>query len=257
VTNKQEENENKRLREKYGIFCKICGGRFLRISNTHLEQHALTCKEYKELYGKNSLTSEYLKKQCKKVAKEKYSERMKVNNPMFNPKWYAKMVKTRTSEESHEKHKQAMIESWQDPTKYIYHTENLRKAISEKDGEYQKKPILPNEPEAKLIGLFFNYNLSYQYVGDGRFFVNGKNPDFINKEKKKIIELFGTYWHSEERTGLSNEEHEQKRINIFAEHDYDVLVIWEHELEDMDKVLEKVKEFDKMETIKKEQTFKY
>lgn len=85
----------------------------------------------------------------------------------------------------------------------------------------------------------------WKYVGDGSFLVEYKNPDFINiNGQKKIIEMFGDYWHGEERTGVPNEQHEQERIAHFAKYGYQTLVIWEHELEDTEVLLEKVLKFE-------------
>lgn len=68
--------------------------------------------------------------------------------------------------------------------------------------------------------------------------INGKNPDFTNcNGKKKLIELFGDYWHKGEDP--------QDRINIFKKFGYDTLVIWESELKDINKVKNKVIKFNK------------
>lgn len=55
--------------------------------------------------------------------------------------------------------------------------------------------------------------------------------------KKKLIELFGDYWHKGEDP--------QDRINIFKKFGYDTLVIWESELKDINKVKNKVIKFNK------------
>jgi len=252
MSKRLHELRNRELAEQYGIECKLCGIKFLRISNTHLDiEHDMTCKEYQEIYGKENLTSRYLKDQNKKTAQEKYSERMKTDNPMFNPKWYKKMVATRTSEESKAKHKKAMIESWQDPENYLTHSEACRIACTKRGEEWLKNVLKgifakPNKKEQKLIDLFKEHNLPYRYTGDGGFIINRKCPDFVNSNgQKKIIEHFGTHWHGEGMTGLPKAEHEQERKNVFKEFGYSTLIIWENELEDMNEVLEKVKEFDK------------
>jgi len=74
--------------------------------------------------------------------------------------------------------------------------------------------------------------------------INGKNPDFINVNgQKKIVEMFGTYWHGESRTGLPNEVHVQERKDIFKEYGYETLIVWQHELVNSDFVLNKLQEF--------------
>ena len=53
--------------------------------------------------------------------------------------------------------------------------------------------------------------------------------------QKKIIELFGDYWHKDEDPS--------KRINIFAKYGYSTLVVWEKELADSNSLIERLREF--------------
>jgi len=71
-----------------------------------------------------------------------------------------------------------------------------------------------------------------------------KELNFINEEKKKIIEFFGDYWHSKEITGISYEEEERKRKTHFNNYDYKVLVIWEKELKDIELLKRKIWRFN-------------
>jgi hypothetical protein len=102
----------------------------------------------------------------------------------------------------------------------------------------------PNGPETFLI-TFLNILLpnKYQYVGDYKVWINGKNPDFINEKDKKLIEHFGPYWHDKEVTGLDRETHENERIEVFKKGGYETLVIWQEDLEDIDKLKEKILSF--------------
>ena len=65
------------------------------------------------------------------------------------------------------------------------------------------------------------------------------------KKKKKIIELYGCYWHKCPKCGFGDGRRVDKnRIGIydlFA--NYKTLIIWQHELEDLDKVKNRIKEF--------------
>jgi very-short-patch-repair endonuclease len=111
--------------------------------------------------------------------------------------------------------------------------------------QMKARRVKPNKLEevfnSLLQGLLPN---QYKYVGDGEVIIGGKCPDFINVNgQKKIIELFGDYWHGPERTGQFREEHEQERIEHFAEYGYQTLIIWESELEDIDDVAAKLGEF--------------
>lgn len=66
----------------------------------------------------------------------------------------------------------------------------------------------------------------------GQFYINLpngkiKNPDFIVRpvnKTKKVIEVFGRYWH--------RPEEEQELIELYKQAGYDCLVIWEEEIYD-------------------------
>lgn len=114
------------------------------------------------------------------------------------------------SEETRKKLSLISIEKWQDP-------------------DYQKRQckaqsIRPNKSETTLLKLLNKlFPNEYKYTGDFSFMINGKNPDFVNiNGQKKIIELFGDYWHKGQDP--------QDRIDIFTPFGYKTLVIWENEL---------------------------
>jgi len=84
----------------------------------------------------------------------------------------------------------------------------------------------------------------YQYVGDGEVIIGRRNPDFMNVNgQKKIIEMFGNYWHSRKFTGMSKKEHRQERQKHFAKYGYKTLVVWEHELQNTKQLKAKIKAF--------------
>mgnify|MGYP001440867818 CR=1 FL=1 len=95
----------------------------------------------------------------------------------------------------------------------------------------------PNKPESGLFGIVDNlYPVNYKYTGGGDVVIGGKIPDFINiNGQKKIIELFGDYWH--------RGEDPQDRIDIFKPYGYDTLVVWEHELKDVETLKLRIIEF--------------
>jgi hypothetical protein len=97
--------------------------------------------------------------------------------------------------------------------------------------------IKPNKPETVILNLLNSlYPDEWKYTGDFSFTINGKSPDFVNcNGQKKIIELFGDYWH--------RGQNPQDRIDAFKPFGYDTLVIWERELKDMDLVTNKIREF--------------
>lgn len=128
-------------------------------------------------------------------------------------------------------------------------SEEIRQKISNsvkrlwKDKEYITKickgrAIRPNKPETIVLDLLNNfYPNEWRYTGDFSFMINGKNPDFVNcNGQKKIIELFGNYFHKGENP--------KDRAKIFAPFGYKTLVIWERELKNINKVKSRIQRFN-------------
>lgn len=113
---------------------------------------------------------------------------------------------------------------WQDPN-YI------RKQM-------KAKGVKPNKTEQKLSDLLqFLFPKEYKYVGDGQLIIAGKCPDFAHTNgKRKLIELFGTYWHRGE-TG-------EERKELFSEYGYQTLIVWERELQDIPRLSHKLMQFN-------------
>lgn len=111
-----------------------------------------------------------------------------------------------------------------------HHTEEARKKISEanirakKSGKYN---IKPTAPEKKLTEICSKHNLPYEYVGDGKYWVEKVNPDFVNCDGKKVcIEVFGDYWHKRSDQKIKDE----KNLTILKKHGWQRIVVWESEL---------------------------
>ena len=99
----------------------------------------------------------------------------------------------------------------------------------------------PNKAEKSVIKILENVGInSFDFVGDFTKWIGGKNPDFIDIKNYKIFELFGDYWHSEELTGISKTKHEIERKNHFKKFGYDCLIIWESELKNKSKTIDKI-----------------
>jgi len=130
-----------------------------------------------------------------------------------------------------EKHSQRALKMWKDP-------EFVKKQM-------KARCIKPNKSELALNDLL-NKILpgEYKFVGDFQFVVGGKCPDFLNVNgQKKLIELFGGYWHDPEYFPADSSS--KDRIDHFKPYGFDTLVIREHELKDIKQLREKILLFNK------------
>jgi len=186
-------------------------------------------KTYEEMHGVEK--ADEIKQ---KVRKARIGTKSSLKTKMLQR--IAKLGKT-NSKESKEKNRKAQKQNWEN----LEYKEKQIKAIFE--GVNRK----PNKLEWKLNNLLQQlFPKEWKYTGDGSFIVGCKNPDFINiNGQKKIIEVFGDYWHSEEKTGVPNEQHAQERMDSFVEYGYRTLIIWEHEFKNMRKLLKKLFDFSK------------
>lgn len=106
----------------------------------------------------------------------------------------------------------------------------------------------PNKPEKQLNNLLQNLlSHEYKYVGNGEFWIVGFNPDFINcNGQKKIIELFGDYWHNRKDA----KKRDKLRLRTYKKYGYETLIIWEHELKQLDELEQRILIFNNKENSK-------
>jgi len=151
------------------------------------------------------------------------------NNPMKNPEMVKKMVENRRSYEGGNNPNFGVILSEETKDKI-----RLGIMLAIKSGKYNIKPTKPEIILNKCLQYLFPGE--YKYTGDFQVWIGGKNPDFMNVNgQKKLIEMFGDYWHEG--------EDETKRINHFKEFGFNTLIIWESELRNLVLVNNKLKQF--------------
>jgi very-short-patch-repair endonuclease len=137
-----------------------------------------------------------------------------------------------------------------------HHSLKTRKQLKEnsiirwKNEEFRNKTLKasmlgrllkPNKPEKFLKKLFKKLKFNFKYVGDGKRIVGGFCPDFIDIKDKKIIEFNGTYWHRlPERI-----KQDKRKVQIYHTLGYKTLTIWDRELKNMVKLVNKLKIFNK------------
>jgi hypothetical protein len=168
------------------------------------------------------------------------SERMKgENNPMKCAGVVVKRKETLNRKSEEEKNKS--LEKRKETLK--------RKSEEEKNKSlerwFKSNKIKPNKAEIFTDTLVqIARPNEFIYSGDGKIFIAGKVPDWFNTNgKKQLIEMFGTYWHGEKRTGLTNQQEEDRLKSHYAKYGYNCLVIWESELKEPEKVIHKIRSF--------------
>ncbi len=153
-----------------------------------------------------------------------------INHPMFG-KHHTKMAKEKIGETSKE--------HWNDPQ------------FREKTVRAQVKASFIRPTSAELILQKIINQVcpnEYLYNGDGKLTILGSIPDFINVNgQKKVIEMFGDYWHSQDVIGKSESDETTDKINKHAKLGYDCLIIWERELKNYNNVSEKIVNFHSKE----------
>jgi len=105
--------------------------------------------------------------------------------------------------------------------------------------------LKPNKTEMKLLKIIKKNKFPFRYCGDGQIFVNGRIPDFINYNgKKKVIELFGRYWHDPNvNQNISERSTYAKTMKHYKKYGFDCLIIWEEELINEKEILQKIERF--------------
>lgn len=172
------------------------------------------------MYGRH-----HTKKSIKKMSLAKKGIYTGIDNPMYGKK-ISDNVKNRMSK-SHRDYWRAL-----DREEYNIRIRNIMRRFNFK----------PNKVEKILYTLLTRLlPKEYKYVGNGKVILDGFNPDFINcNGQKKIIELYGDYWHR--RKDKLNQNIRRKQS--YRKLGYQLLIIWEHELENINKVKNKILKFN-------------
>lgn len=169
----------------------------------------------------------------KKFPKEKYPN-YGMRNKKHSRETKVKESKSHKDKKYDEKHRRKISESkkkiWQDP-------------------EFQRimaiaRVLKPNKLEQFFDELTPKY---IYYVGNFTFFIVTKkqthNPDFKIKGQRKIIELFGNYWHKGEDP--------KELIKEYAEAGWECKIFWEKEVYDnTEKILKETLEFIREKKLK-------
>lgn len=111
----------------------------------------------------------------------------------------------------------------------------------EKKEDFNKKMLnaqhkRPTKPEKIMIRIIEENNLPFKYVGNGELCIGGFFPDFINEEKKIILEINGSYWHNLSKII----EKDNKKYDEYKRQGYEFIIVWDYELKDKNDVLNRI-----------------
>jgi len=192
-----------------------------------------TRSKMKEKWKSRKESPDYKQKMKERGSKQSDSMKVLWNEGVYDTEEYRKSLS------------KGVIEVWKDPNSK-FNSKEWRELQRKNALEQFKDPVKlknyidgtrrqPNKQEnflTKLIGEIFSKK--FEYVGDSKVWIDGKNPDWISKDKK-VIEFFGRYWHKD--------EDEKERKVHFGKNGYKCLVIWEEELKDIFSLSKKIKTF--------------
>jgi len=87
----------------------------------------------------------------------------------------------------------------------------------------------PNCLERKMMEIIQRFNLPYKYVGDGSFFIENKNPDFINiNGEKTAIEVYANIF--KQFCFKDVERWKQERQELFSKYGWEVIFLDEKQV---------------------------
>lgn len=87
----------------------------------------------------------------------------------------------------------------------------------------------PSEPELLFFDLFQMADLPLRYVGYDGFVIDGFVPDFVNEEKRVVVECYGDYHHNKPEI----KERDARRAEAYANAGYSLVVLWAHEIQQL------------------------
>jgi hypothetical protein len=93
----------------------------------------------------------------------------------------------------------------------------------------------PKRKPSKLeIEVVKSLGDEWTYVGDGKLVIGGLVPDFINKNKKEVLEVLGCYYHTCQihypKAPVGPKTQPAFRESVYRANGYDVQFLWEHDI---------------------------
>jgi len=148
--------------------------------------------------------------------------------PPFTEEHKQNMSISRKGKSFTEKHKENLKESWKNE-------ERRNKTVQ---ASLKLKQITSSEQI--LFDIIKRNNLPFNYVGNGQVVFNGFCPDFLSKNPKYIIELFGVGHYCK-----NCRERDRRKLEVYSSLGYKTLIINTWSLNNEEKIVNKIKEFIK------------
>jgi len=160
-----------------------------------------------------------------------------------------------------EKLRKTMLEKWSNDEEYRKKcSEGNSRAKKEawKDPVYARKMMFAWNSGKSMAEVFIQrvledfYPGRFEYVGNGKFSICGKIPDFIDCKTKIVILVNGCYWHACKECGfdditLPNGKNSKdvwiddlSCCKTYSEHGYKPIIIWEHEFGNVKEIISKI-----------------
>jgi len=165
-------------------------------------------------------------------------------NPDFGSMLRGKQSRKRwTNLEEHKRASDRMKKRWVDDDGSLIESLKVAQKLANevtrenvKNPEYLRKLFYRrpmSKPEMDFQRIVDENDLPYEFVGNVEnksLVIGGKVPDFAHKSEKKLVEIYGEFYHKGQNP--------QDRIDFFKQHGYDCVVFWASELKDSNKILE-------------------
>ena len=260
----------KKIANKTKLTCFVCKKDLLRFK-CQIQPHNFCSKECRAIgVGLLARGKHHSEEWKRKIAE---SERLTKANPEWHLKWNLKFPKSPKSKysgysgnnDANERRRESNIKTWQNPELRKRLSETRKKQGNFRSGvklsnatkelmrirgkerfmnpEYIKKfrkglRIRPTEPEKFIMEILQkHFPNEWKYTGDFSFWIENKNPDFINVNGlKAIIEFDGDYWHSLPKMQLKDKE----RNEIYARYGYKVLMLKYADIKDEEILINKI-----------------
>ncbi len=190
-------------------------------------------KKKPKYHFKNYTSEEWSAHQKETHSTKQFKKRQSasVKEAWKDPKTRKRMLKSNLG--SNESRSKNMTKQWQDPVLRKKRLAGIRTARrSMRNGQ--------NKTEARVETILKELGYSYIYTGSSRgttYSVGPFYPDFVHTSQKRIIEVFSIFWHNTPEAI----ERDARRMECFKRYDYKVLIVWDHEIKDADR-LKRLKE---------------